>query len=110
MARRKVVVRGDRLIHGCTASVFREYGTQLAPISGSMTYGVPSAVAATIARPGAHRALMLGRRLLPDERAGARNGDPVSREPKGRSVSSSTTGCTARPGCIRSANSDAHER
>ena len=30
---------------------YREYGTQLAPISGSMGYGVPAAVAAALAHP-----------------------------------------------------------
>ncbi|MGH7933955.1 MAG: thiamine pyrophosphate-binding protein [Candidatus Binataceae bacterium] len=36
-------------VHRCWS--FREYGTQLAPISGSMGYGVPAAVAAAIAYP-----------------------------------------------------------
>ena len=31
---------------------YREFGTQLAPISGSMGYGVPAAVAAALANPG----------------------------------------------------------
>jgi acetolactate synthase-1/2/3 large subunit len=31
---------------------FRRYGTQLAPTSGAMGYGVPAAIAASIVRPG----------------------------------------------------------
>ena len=39
---------------------FRRYGTQLAPQSGSMGYGVPAAVAAKLVHPGPDRGLSRG--------------------------------------------------
>ena len=52
---------------------YRGFRTQLAPYSGAMGYGVPAAVAAKAVHPRAHRRLVERRRLLPDERAGARD-------------------------------------
>ena len=51
--------------------------------------------------PGADRRVLERRRLLPDERPGARNRGAVRRWPS--SSSSSTTRCTARSACTRSA-------
>ena len=56
---------------------FRRYGTQLAPQSGSMGYGVPAAVAAKLVHPGPDRGLPRGRRGLLDDRAGADHRRPV---------------------------------
>ena len=77
------------------------YGTQLAPRSGSMGYGVPAAVAAKAVAPGARRRLHRRRRRLPDDRPGARDRGPGASCRS--SCSSSTTACTGRSACTRSA-------
>ena len=84
---------------------YRRPGRQLGPTSGAMGYGVPAAVAAKLARPDRIVVGFVRRWRLPDDRAGA--GD--RRSPKGpaRSSSSSTTRCTARSACTRSAASPA---
>ena len=51
--------------------------TQLAPYSGSMGYGVPSAIAAKLLASGTRRRLVERRWLLPHERAGAGDGGAV---------------------------------
>ena len=52
---------------------FRRFGTQLAPTSGAMGYGVPAAVTAKLLAPGSRRGLLRRRRRLPDGRPGARD-------------------------------------
>ena len=37
---------------------YRRFGTQLAPVSGSMGYGVPAAIAAKLVHPGPRRGLL----------------------------------------------------
>ena len=56
---------------------YRGLGTQLAPTSGSMGYGLPAAVAAKVAHPRPPGDLLRRRRLLPDDRPGARDRRPV---------------------------------
>ncbi len=51
----------------------RRFGTQLAPVSGSMGYGAPAAVARQDHAAGADGGLLRRRRMLPDARAGVRN-------------------------------------
>ena len=52
---------------------YRRFGTQLAPDSGSMGYGVPAAVAAKLIHPERMVVCLRRRRLLPDERPGVRD-------------------------------------
>ena len=52
---------------------FTRYGTQLAPTSGSMGYGLPAAVGAKRVSPRQDRGLLRWRRLLPDARPGIRD-------------------------------------
>ena len=54
-------------------------GTQLAPTSGAMGYGVPAAVAAKLRHPRARGRMRRRRRRLPDERAGARHRRAIRR-------------------------------
>ena len=56
---------------------YRGLGTQLAPTSGSMGYGVPAAVAAKARASRPPGDLLRRRRLLPDDRAGAGDRRPV---------------------------------
>ncbi len=56
---------------------YRRFGTQLAPISGSMGYGVPAAIGMKRLAPEANRRLLRGRRRLPDDRTGIRHRRPV---------------------------------
>ena len=56
---------------------YKGYRTQLAPTSGSMGYGLPAAIAAKLAHPTRAGGELPGRRLLPDDRAGAGNGGAV---------------------------------
>ena len=56
---------------------YRKYGTLYAPASGSMGYGLPSAVCDEAAHAGAHRGSVLRRRRLHDDRAGIRHRLPV---------------------------------
>ena len=52
---------------------FRRFGTQAAPTSGSMGYGMPAAVAAKQLYPDRDGRRLRRRRLLPDERPGVRD-------------------------------------
>ncbi len=52
---------------------FNAFGTQLAPTSGSMGYGLPAAVAAKCMQPEKDGCVLRGRWLLPDERPGVRD-------------------------------------
>ncbi len=64
---------------------FRRFRSQLAPTSGAMGYGLPAAIAAKIAEPERTVVCLAGRRRLPDERPGARDGDPRGRaDPRAR--------------------------
>ena len=56
---------------------FRRYGTQLAPTSGSMGYGVPAAVGAKRIQPQSPGRRVRRRRRLPHERAGIRHGRAI---------------------------------
>ena len=56
---------------------YRGLGTQLAPTSGSMGYGLPAAIAAKLRPPRAAGGLLRRRRLLPDDRPGAGDRRPV---------------------------------
>ena len=56
---------------------FRRFGTQLAPTSGSMGYGVPAAVGAKRVQPDRTVVVLRGRRRLPDERPGIRDGRAI---------------------------------
>ena len=78
---------------------FRGFGTQLAPTSGSMGYGVPAAVMAKRQHPDRIVVALCRRRRLPDERPGVRD---RRRSTAFRSSSSSSTmACTAPSACIR---------
>ena len=52
---------------------YRGYRTQLGPTSGSMGYGTPAAIAAKLVHPDRTVVGVRGRRLLPDDRPGARD-------------------------------------
>ena len=86
---------------------YRGLGTQLAPTSGSMGYGLPAAVAAKLRHPdrpvicfaGDGCFLMTGQELATAVQYGCRS-----------SSSWSTTACTARSGCTRSASIRAASR
>ena len=52
---------------------YRRYGTQLAPISGSMGYGVPAAVGMKRLAPERTVIALRRRRRFPDDRAGIRD-------------------------------------
>ena len=55
------------------------------PTSGSMGYGLPAAVAASLHAPRSHGGLLRRRRLLPDARAGAGHRRPVRRRARSSS-------------------------
>ncbi len=57
---------------------FRRFGTQLAPTSGSMGYGLPAAIAAALEHRDRPVVCLAGRRLLPDDRQRAGDGGPAS--------------------------------
>ena len=77
---------------------YKRHGTQLAPASGSMGYGLPAAVAAKLARPDRVVVAVAGDgcfMMTAQELATAvQYGSPSS-------SSSSTTACTARSACTR---------
>ena len=52
---------------------YRRFGTQLAPTSGSMGYGLPAAVAAKLVHPDRTVVCVRRRRRFPDDRAGTRD-------------------------------------
>ena len=52
---------------------YRGFGTQLAPTSGSMGYGVPAAVAAALLHPERDVRVFHRRRRFPDDRTGIRH-------------------------------------
>ena len=58
---------------------YRRFRTQLGPTSGSMGYGLPAAVSASLLYPRAPGGLLRRRRLLPDARPGAGHRRPVRR-------------------------------
>ena len=81
---------------------FRRFATHVAPISGSMGYGVPAAVGDEAAPSGAHGGVRRRRRRLPDERPGVRHRRAV--RPADHRRRSATTASTAPSACTRSAN------
>ena len=58
---------------------YRRFGTQLAPVSGSMGYGVPGRHRGKARAPRPHRGLVCGRRLFPHDRPGVRDRHAVPR-------------------------------
>ena len=80
---------------------YRGYRTQLGPTSGSMGYGTPGGDRRQARPSRAHRGRLRRRRLPPDDRPGARDRGAV--RPARSSGAWSTTACTARSACTRSA-------
>ena len=80
---------------------FRDGQRYIGPTNGAMGYSVPAAIGAKIAYPGSHGGEHGRRRRLPDDRAG--DSPPRSITASRRSCWCSTTRCTARSACTRSA-------
>ena len=78
---RRARARGDlrqwrgqfRLCGRAASCASASFNQQLGPVSGSMGFGVPAAVAAKRAHPGAHSRRLLRRRRFSDERSGIRH-------------------------------------